>query len=898
MSKHYKNNKKKGSYQPKSRKILLKRASAIASAAKKNIDHAVMPDFEPLFEDFEPDVRKMVDQSIMTDPQKVGFSPIAIRTATRKLPDTPEVLKTLDSFLRGEGIQMTTTSIDRDNNMTFEDEETARSINPEGSRVFPISHILSFIQELCKHGQVCKMQDIIILNEQLYGIHSRLEFECISCFRSFLLTSGGFYPKIGYQINVQAVFASMISGGGLSNISEFLSVLGIPVLRRPAYTRLESILGKKLDEELRKSINTAIKEIETEREGDEYDFDGKKIISLIGDCGWSKRSYSHNYNAMSGAGVLIEQNSKKLIYLGVKNKYCSICCMEGDIKSHECFKNYTGSSTGMEAQIILEGFREIERTSQLRPLRYIADGDSNTYYTLVNQIPLWGCRIEKIECINHILKNLRKNLEVVRNNCGKNGKCLTDMFISHFVAKCRSIINKIPELRDDGIDIANILAKIPDHINGDHRFCNSAICDYEKVKGEELLHKDVISACQDIFHRLSLKSDRLHANFTTNLAENYNSIRVKMDSGKIKNYIQRGAFEFRAICAALRYNEGVTWVLKFWEANFDKPNPFFVTEYENRDNKQKENYEKRRTPEFRQKAVEKKFTKTSKKGNDEYGSNAKDVLILNAEAIDKLVSDMANYYHETKKNHTKNTIIEISQKTTSQSESPEWYSLRRNLITGTKTPKIAKLREKPCNSNRRRLVYEYLYGTQIRQTQAMKHGIINEPKARKWYEEIYSNVKESGLVLHPLIPWLGCSPDGIVDDTDESRGIIEIKCPYNARDLTIDEYMTNKDVCKDSCLEKKDDGIRLKRGHDYYYQIHHNMYVCEVNWCDFIIYTNKDTYVERVLFDKVFWEEVMKKIHKFYFTCILPEIVAPKNDKNMFYILDSEIYDQKFAILM
>ena len=52
---------------------------------------------------------------------------------------------------------------------------------------------------------------------------------------------------------------------------------------------------------------------------------GIPAISVIVDAGWSKRSHKHSYNAKSGVGIIIGTKTKKLLYLGVRNKYCSIC---------------------------------------------------------------------------------------------------------------------------------------------------------------------------------------------------------------------------------------------------------------------------------------------------------------------------------------------------------------------------------------------------------------------------------------------------------------------------------------------------------------------------------------------------------------------------------------------
>nr|CAH7712420.1 unnamed protein product [Callosobruchus chinensis] len=80
--------------------------------------------------------------------------------------------------------------------------------------------------------------------------------------------------------------------------------------------------------------------------------DGTPYITVIVDGGWSKRSYGHGCTATSGV---------KPLFLGVRNKVCSFCLFyeKKNIppKKRVCFKNFSGSSTAMEQDIIVEGFR-------------------------------------------------------------------------------------------------------------------------------------------------------------------------------------------------------------------------------------------------------------------------------------------------------------------------------------------------------------------------------------------------------------------------------------------------------------------------------------------------------------------------------------------------------------
>ncbi|XP_050388704.1 uncharacterized protein LOC126807882 [Patella vulgata] len=62
------------------------------------------------------------------------------------------------------------------------------------------------------------------------------------------------------------------------------------------------------------------------------------------------------------------------------------------------------------------------------------------------------------------------------------------------------------------------------------------------------------------------------------------------------------------------------------------------------------------------------------------------------------------------------------------------------------------------------------------------HGLKFETVACKSFEEKTGFiVSKCGVFVHPSYPYLGATPDGVIDDNK----IIEIKCPYTGRDLNI-----------------------------------------------------------------------------------------------------------------
>ncbi|CAG4954889.1 unnamed protein product [Colias eurytheme] len=81
---------------------------------------------------------------------------------------------------------------------------------------------------------------------------------------------------------------------------------------------------------------------------------------------------------------------------------------------HVCYKNYEGSSSGMESAIICEGFKASMDMYGLIYGRLIADGDSSTYSKILAADPYPGLTVVgKKECRNHLLRNMCNKLRAL-----------------------------------------------------------------------------------------------------------------------------------------------------------------------------------------------------------------------------------------------------------------------------------------------------------------------------------------------------------------------------------------------------------------------------------------------------------------------------------------------------
>ena len=133
-----------------------------------------------------------------------------------------------------------------------------------------------------------------------------------------------------------------------------------------------------------------------------------QAITVIMDSGWSKQSHKHSYNAKSGVGIIIgkERLGRYYNYMGVRNKYCSVCYnTTGDtVSPHNCFLNWDQSSSAMETDIIVTRFFNLKSSmASATRVHFIGDGDSSVYPALVSRVP-YGYFIKKLECANHAVK--------------------------------------------------------------------------------------------------------------------------------------------------------------------------------------------------------------------------------------------------------------------------------------------------------------------------------------------------------------------------------------------------------------------------------------------------------------------------------------------------------------
>ena len=160
----------------------------------------------------------------------------------------------------------------------------------------------------------------------------------------------------------------------------------------------------------------------------------------------------------------------------------------------------------------------------------------------------------------------------------------------------------------------------------------------------------------------------------------------------------------------------------------------------------------------------------------------------------------------------KNQVTKLQQLELPEQRSPEWYALRRGMLTASSL--AAALGDDHFKS-KNELILEKVENKEIPfiPNPITEWGVKYEEIATKFYEKMNNlEIIEFGLIPHPDFTIFGASPDGICsnDSPDEFIGrMLEIKCPPKRK--------FTKTVPK-----------------HYWYQMQGQLECCNLEECDFL----------------------------------------------------------------
>ena len=199
---------------------------------------------------------------------------------------------------------------------------------------------------------------------------------------------------------------------------------------------------------------------------------------------------------------------------------------------------------------------------------------------------------------------------------------------------------------------------------------------------------------------------------------------------------------------------------------------------------------------------------------------------------------------------------QVERDTREQSDNPFWHEVRRRRLTASKFKRICA-RKKDLHP----LVDQLK--NKVVQTAAMKYGLEHESDAALCYVDTKCiNVYRTGFVINPGCCFIGASPDFLVYDPTRTDpfGLLEIKCPQCPE-------------CKDAkCLKSVNGLLKLKKTHEYYYQVQGQLGITGLKWCDFMVCCSDDWHIETIHFDQEFFNDMHAKLSEFFFCYFLSTI--------------------------
>ncbi|XP_013420386.1 uncharacterized protein LOC106180799 [Lingula anatina] len=192
----------------------------------------------------------------------------------------------------------------------------------------------------------------------------------------------------------------------------------------------------------------------------------------------------------------------------------------------------------------------------------------------------------------------------------------------------------------------------------------------------------------------------------------------------------------------------------------------------------------------------------------------------------------------------------VKTATMGQNTNKIWYSERCKRITSSNFGKICKMKKADPGK-----AAKELQSVKQLNTKPIRHGQRYEFKAVREYEKISGvTVQKTGLWVDASRPYLAASPDGIVS-VDK---ILEVKCPYSSKEQIISPVTV-------PYLEYDNNGqLKLKKNHDYMYQVQGAMHITKTKKCDFAVFTLKDIKIISITYDIVMVEEMLKKLDDFF----------------------------------
>ncbi|KMR04828.1 heterogeneous nuclear ribonucleoprotein l-like protein [Lasius niger] len=288
---------------------------------------------------------------------------------------------------------------------------------PEGRRIVDISFLWNEIHRTFDNharGIECQFKDWKLVSSRRRGLMTQLFFKCQMCNYEANIWSEPTQPET-LDVNTAAVAGTVTMGIGYAQLEELCAAINVPCMSEPTYVKYRENLIDDFNKTAMENMKMA-GEVEKQLALERNDvINGIPYITVVADGSWMKRSYGNAYNSLSGIGAIIGYHTKKILFVGVRNKFCAICDVAERIgiepKAHKCYKNFdrNASSTSMESDVIMHGQLLYEISGCVSSFWYIHPGGG--YITLTANCGIYWLPSVIVKRINKfIFEHLRQHI--------------------------------------------------------------------------------------------------------------------------------------------------------------------------------------------------------------------------------------------------------------------------------------------------------------------------------------------------------------------------------------------------------------------------------------------------------------------------------------------------------
>ncbi|KAJ8732007.1 hypothetical protein PYW08_014737 [Mythimna loreyi] len=423
----------------------------------------------------------------------------------------------------------------------------------------------------------------------------------------------------------------------------------------------------------------------------------------------------------------------------------------------------------MEAEIICQGFETSIAMYNIIYGRLIADGDSATYAKILARNPYPNHTVQKIECRNHLLRNMCNKLRAVTKETKyplAYRKLLSEVKIMTIRKVVIATIRKYKSEKEKPETITSFRNEVQNsiyHAFGNHEKCKDYYCSKDKSlqSNIEIENTTIWFRIKMIIQSVLSKSRSMLEDVDTNTVECFNSVVAKIVGGKRINYSLRRGYRARCSAAVLSFNN---------------PHPRHTLHKKILGQSPRSMLKK-----FEEQRLKKRRINKAKPHRKNRTQNKENMIVQHDYGTQSTTPDMASdelvrAKEEFLENLKKVTLDKdkIQKSTIDQRESSDWLDLRKNMLTASNFGVVVKRRE---SSSKAKLVQNILYKSNLSNVTAIAHGVDNEKLALQQLAiQEAVTINPCGLFVDYDYPFIGATPDGLIgQDT-----IVEIKCPLSA----------------------------------------------------------------------------------------------------------------------